>query len=108
MRIRRIQRRLPRLNIRLLRPHPPRPLHHLPNEKEGREDRNAGIGRDEIIQLKGLGGARERVEAVEEGDEGEEGEGEVRRVGLKGGFEDEGVARDALRVQGAVELDVGD
>lgn len=110
MRIRRIQGRLPSLNIRLSGPHPLRPLQDLPYQEKRREDGNTHIGSDEIIQLEFLdavcGG--ESVESVQEGDDEEEEEGEVGCVGLQGGFEDEGVAGDALRGEGAVELDVGD
>ena len=108
MRIRRIQRRLPRLNIRLNGPHPPRPLPHLPDQEQRCENRNTHVCGNEIIQFKLFRGRRESVEAVEEGDEDEEDEGEVSGVGLKGGFEDQGVAGYPLGGEGAVELDVGD
>lgn len=65
MRIRRIQRGFPRLDIRLVGPHPLRPLDDLPRQEEGGEDGYADVRGDEIVQIEFLGGAGEGVEPVE-------------------------------------------
>lgn len=104
MRIRCIQRGLARRDIRLGGIHPLGPLEDLPEEVEQEVDGDADVVCDEVVDAEGL----ENVEADEEGDYGEEEEGEPGEVGLHRGFEDEGVAVDALGFEGLVELDVGD
>lgn len=104
MRIRRIQRRLSSVNIRLRARDPPRPLEDLPERIQHEVDGNPHVSGDETIHIKGP----EDVEAVEDDDDGEEDEGEPCGVGLEGGPEDEGAAVDALGLEGGVEAEVGD
>ena len=106
--LRRIQRRLPRQNIRLLTPHPPRPPPHLPKNIKRAIHHNPHITRKKpaLIEFPRL--ARKSPKAVEKRNDGEIDQGEVCGIGLEWGFKDEGVARDALGAEGGVETDVGD
>lgn len=108
MRIRRIQRGLPSLNVRLCRRHPPGALEEFPEKVQPKVDRDADISRYKVIDFEALGWRREDVEAVEEDDERKEDETGVGGVGLEGGFEDQGVPIDALGAEGVVEFEVGD
>lgn len=108
MLIRRIQRRLARVNIRLLTSYPTRLLKNLPKRKQRRINRNTHIRRDKILLIKSLRRARKHPKSIEDYDDAEEDEGEPGGVWLEGGFEDEGVAGDALSAEGGVEADVGD
>ena len=108
MPIRRIQGRLPSMNIHLQRPKPPRPLQDLPEHKQSREDGNTNIRRDEVVGVKPFMRGGKSIEAVEEDDDGEEGEAEVSGVWLAPGFEDEGVAADALGFESGAEFEVGE
>lgn len=78
-------------------------LDDFPEEEQGEVNRDADVGRDEVI----FGPRFENVEPVEEDDDAEEEEGGVRDKGLEVRFEDEVVAVDALSLEGLVELDVG-
>ena len=108
LRIRRIQRRLPRHNIRLLTPNPPRPLENPPKQIQPRINRNPHIRRHKPARIKPLGITGESVEAVKKSDDTKIDEGEPGGVGLEGGFKDEAVAGDVLGAEGGVEADVGD
>ncbi len=98
----RIERRFAAKDIRFRRVHELGSFQDLPDQEERKVDRNPDIRRDEFVTEKRIEG----VEAVEENDDAEEEKGKIRRVGLKGGAEDQRVSVDALRFQGLVELNV--
>lgn len=104
MRICRIQRRLPGLDIRLRTRDPPRPLKCLPESIERKVDRDPHISGDEAVLIE----RAKDVEAVEKSDDGKKDEGEVRGVGLKGRSEGEGLAIDSLGFKRCVKADIGD
>ena len=104
MRVRGVQGRLARRDVRLGRVHPLGPLENLPERVQQEINRYADVVGDEAVDVEGL----EDVEAVEERHHAEEGEREPRQVWLHGAFEDERVAVDALGLEGLVELDVRD
>lgn len=103
LQIRRIQRCLAGMDIRLVRPDEFRPLKDLPERVEGEVDGDAHVSGDEPMDVE----RTEGVEPVEQGDHAEEAEGEPGRVGLKRRSEDEGAAIDPLGLERGVEADVG-
>ena len=105
--IRRIQRRLPRQNIRLLRLHKLRPLPNLPKHKKHCINQDPHIRRRKAVKIKSLRRTRERPKAVKQENNSEEDEGGPGEVGLEGGAEGEGGAGDGLGAEGGVEADIG-
>lgn len=103
MLIRRVQRRLPSGDVRLRARDPLRPLEDFPESIQREVNRDTDVCSDEAVLIKGPKG----VEAVEKSDDGEENQREPRGIWLEGGFEDQGVAVDALGLEGGVEADVG-
>lgn len=93
------------MKVHIHRANKPRALENLPPEEKCKEDRNPNVRSDEVIDVEGVA---EGVEAVEDDDDGEEGESAPGNVGLEGGSEHQGLAIDALGLEGLVELDVGD
>lgn len=108
MRIRRIQRRLPRRNIRLLTRHPPRLLIDLPKNIQPKINRYPHIGRYKIINIKTFCLARKCPKPIENCNHGEETEGYPGKVGLEGRAEYYTFSRNALGDDGSVESDVSD
>lgn len=100
----RIQCVLTRENVRLFRLQPLGPLENLPEDEQGKIDRNPHVSRHERIHIE----RPEDVEAVEDCDDGEEDEGEPCRVRLERGSEDQGASIDILGFKSSVEFDVGD
>lgn len=84
------------------RVHPLGPFEDLPEGIEQEIDGDADVGGDEVVAKEGLEG----VEAVKQDDHGEKGEGEVGRIGLKVGAENQSAPVHALSLQRFVELDV--
>lgn len=84
--------------------HPLGALEDLPEEEEAEVDGDSDIVGDEAVDLEAAG---DGVETVEEDDQAEEDEAEPGEVRLEGGLENEGIAINALRTKGLVELDIG-
>ena len=80
------------------------PLEDLPEQVQREVNGDADVGGDEVVAQKGP----ESIKAVEHDDHGEEKEGEIGRIGLPGGAEDQRAAVHPLRFQRLVELDVCD
>lgn len=84
-------------------------LQDLPEVEAAEKDGHADVGSEEAGYVPvGVAFADEDVETVEEYDYSEVGERDPGHVGLEGRLEDEGVAVNALSLEGAVEADVGE
>ena len=90
--------------VRLGRVDPFGTLENFPKGVQHEIDRNTNVSGDEIVDHPWL----EYVKAIEQDDDAEENECKPGGVGLERGFEDEGVAVNALGDERLVELNICD